>query len=182
MTLLVSSYKASFAPGRFLVQSGDSLNASSALQLLDTRVPDHDPGFVVEFVVLALELFCPATAKGAMEKTAARKRRKRFAVESTLTDSVNLGPFYFLASIRTVPRPVSAHKFFEIELYDSYKLLASCVAMFGRLWSLFSQYAAQHRDEDRVNNGTNKGARSNQAAMACQVVVHKRRIVSHQPV
>ena len=46
MILFVSSYSDSFAPGTFLVHSGDSANASSALQLLDTRMPDHDPDFV----------------------------------------------------------------------------------------------------------------------------------------
>jgi hypothetical protein len=47
-----------------LVHSGDSLKASSALQLLDTRIPDHDPELVA--------LFCPATARGAIEKSATR--------------------------------------------------------------------------------------------------------------
>ena len=39
-------HRASFAPGTFLVHSGDSLKASSALQALDTRTPDHAPGLV----------------------------------------------------------------------------------------------------------------------------------------
>src|SRR5256885_5867085 len=78
MTLFVSSYSASLAPGTFLVHSGDSAKASSALQLLDTRVPDHDPDFVAEF----LGLFCQAAASAAMEKSATRLRKKRIAVES----------------------------------------------------------------------------------------------------
>ncbi len=49
------------APGTSLVHSGDSAKASSALQLLETRTPDHDPAFVPEFPAL----FCPATAKGS---------------------------------------------------------------------------------------------------------------------
>jgi hypothetical protein len=72
----VSSSSDSFAPGTFLVQSGDSAKASSALQLLDTRVPDHDPEFVAEFLAELLdelpELLCPATARAAIEKSATR--------------------------------------------------------------------------------------------------------------
>src|SRR5882672_12611863 len=85
MTLFVSSYRASLAPGTFLVHSGDSAKASSALQLLDSRVPDHDPDCVAEF----LGLFCQAAASAAMEKSATRLRKKRIAVESDLTDSIN---------------------------------------------------------------------------------------------
>jgi hypothetical protein len=88
MTLFVSSYSDSFAPGTFLVHSGDSAKASSALQLLDTRVPDHDPGFVAEF----LGLFCPAITREAIEKSAARLRKKRFALESALTGNINSRP------------------------------------------------------------------------------------------
>src|SRR5256886_16679411 len=72
MTLFVSSYRASFAPGTLLVHSGDSAKASSALQLLDTRMPDHDPGLIT--------LFCPAIVKAAIEKSANRQRKKRFFV------------------------------------------------------------------------------------------------------
>src|SRR5467141_1430582 len=72
ITLFVSSSSDSFAPGTFLVQSGDSLNASSALQLLDTKVPDHDPEFLAELLDELPELFCPATARAAIEKSAAR--------------------------------------------------------------------------------------------------------------
>src|SRR5438046_6319445 len=63
----------SFPTRRSSDLSGDSANASSALQLLNTRIPDHDPDFVAEFI----ELFCPATARGAIEKSAARQRKKR---------------------------------------------------------------------------------------------------------
>jgi hypothetical protein len=86
MTLFVSSYSDSFAPGTFLVHSGDSAKASSALQLLDTRVPDHDPGVVV--------LFCPAIATGAIEKNATRQRKKRFALESALTGNIDSRPSF----------------------------------------------------------------------------------------
>src|SRR5436309_2115561 len=84
MTLFVSSYSDSFAPGTFLVHSGDSAKASSALQLLDTRMPDHDPDFVV--------LFCPATASGVMERRATRQRKKRLAGEAVLTVSIKSRP------------------------------------------------------------------------------------------
>src|SRR6266436_1021867 len=83
MTLFVSSYSDSFAPGTFLVHSGDSAKASSALQLLDTRTPDHDPGFVV---------FCPATAIGVIEKSDTRQRKKRLRKESALAVSINSRP------------------------------------------------------------------------------------------
>src|SRR5437016_9564955 len=105
ITLFVSSYSASFAPGTFLVHSGDSAKASSALQLLDTRIPDHDPDFVAEFI----ELFCPATARGAMEKSTARQRKKRFAVESVPTESINSNPRFIFESPGTVHRTVSSH-------------------------------------------------------------------------
>src|SRR6266436_5107803 len=81
ITLFVSSSSAAFALGTFLVQSGTSAKASSALQLLDTSVPDHAPELVVELP----ELLCPAAARGIIEKSAATQRKKRFAVESALT-------------------------------------------------------------------------------------------------
>src|SRR5882762_6996440 len=86
MTLFVSSYSDSFAPGTFLVHSGNSAKASSALQLLDTRVPDHDRRVVV--------LFCPAIATGAIEKNATRQRKKRFALESALTGNIDSRPSF----------------------------------------------------------------------------------------
>src|SRR5713226_1492401 len=70
----------------FLVHSGDSAKASSALQALDTSMPDQDPGFVA--------LFCPATARGTMEKSVSKRRKQHFAVESVLTDSFNLRPLF----------------------------------------------------------------------------------------
>jgi hypothetical protein len=88
MTLFVSSYSDTFAPGTFLVHSGDSAKASSALQLLDTRTPDHDPGLVA--------VFCSAAARGAIVRSATRERKKQFAVESVLTDNINSKPsFHF---------------------------------------------------------------------------------------
>jgi hypothetical protein len=88
MTLFVSSYSDTFAPGTFLVHSDDSAKASSALQLLDTRTPDQDPDLVA--------LFCPATARGAIVRSATRDRKKRFAVDSVLADSINSSPsFHF---------------------------------------------------------------------------------------
>jgi hypothetical protein len=47
-----------------LVPAKSPYAASSALQVLDTRVPDQEPDFIV--------LPCPATARGAMEKCATR--------------------------------------------------------------------------------------------------------------
>src|SRR5271167_616494 len=85
MTLLVSSYNASFAPGTFLSHSGDSLKASSALHALDTMTPDH----------VAI-LFCPANVRGAMRRAAIRQRKKRPAVSSVLTDWINAGSLSFL--------------------------------------------------------------------------------------
>src|SRR5260370_10651337 len=105
ITLFVSSYSDSFAPGTFLAHSGDSAKASSALQLLDTRMPDHDPGFVAEF----LGLFCPATARGAIEKNATRQRKKRFAVESVPADSTNSNPRFIFESAGTVHLTLSSH-------------------------------------------------------------------------
>src|ERR1700731_4540859 len=105
MTRFVSSYRASFAPGTFLVHSGDSAKASSALQLLDTMMPDHDPDFVAEFI----ELFCPATTGEAMVKSAARLRKKRFTVESVPTESINSSPRFIFESAGTVHCTVSSH-------------------------------------------------------------------------
>src|SRR5258708_17369602 len=65
-----------------LVQSGDSAKASSALQALDTRIPDHDPAFV--------SLFCAASARGTMEKSASKGVKDHFAVKAILTGSFNL--------------------------------------------------------------------------------------------
>jgi hypothetical protein len=65
------------------VQSGDSAKASSALQALDTRMPDHDPGFVA--------LFCAATGKVAMKNSARKRRKQGFAVKPVLTDIFNSG-------------------------------------------------------------------------------------------
>src|SRR5436190_3281486 len=84
--LIVSSYSDSFAPGTFLVHSGDSAKASSALQLLDTRMPDHAPELVT--------LFCPAIVKAAVGKSATRQRKKRFFVVSDLTNSINSRPSF----------------------------------------------------------------------------------------
>src|SRR6266849_7815769 len=87
MTRFVSSYNDSFAPGTFLRHSGDSAKASSALHALDTRMPDHDPGFVV--------LLCPAAAGGAKEKSVARRKKNGFAVvESVRTDRINSRPSF----------------------------------------------------------------------------------------
>src|SRR6266581_1612984 len=71
------------------MHSEDSLKASSALQLLDTTVPDHAPGFVVPF--------CPSTAKAAIERSAARQTKKHFAVKSVLNDSINSNPSFHLS-------------------------------------------------------------------------------------
>jgi hypothetical protein len=46
------------------VHSGTSAKASSALQALDTRVPDQEPDFIV--------LPCLATTEGATEKSTTR--------------------------------------------------------------------------------------------------------------
>src|SRR6266852_2821966 len=87
MTRFVSSYNDSFAPGTFLRHSGDSAKASSALHALDTRMPGHDPGFVV--------LLCPAAAGGAKEKSVARRKKNGFAVvESVRTDRINSRPSF----------------------------------------------------------------------------------------
>src|SRR6267143_3428449 len=81
MTRLVSSYSDSFASGTLLMHSGDSANASSALQLLETRMADHEPDSrLVSWL---------ATAKGAAEKSASRQGKKRFAAESPLANSIN---------------------------------------------------------------------------------------------
>jgi hypothetical protein len=50
------------------MHSGDSAKASSALQLLETRIPDHDPGLGV--------LFCAATAREAAGKSIKRDKKK----------------------------------------------------------------------------------------------------------
>jgi len=71
------------------MHSGDSANASSALQLLDTSVPDHAPDDVAEFVAWVPELLCPAIAKEIMEKSATRQGKQRFAAESALAVSIN---------------------------------------------------------------------------------------------
>src|SRR5260370_38564388 len=63
------------------VQSGDSAKASSALQALDTIIPDHDPGLAA--------LFCPASAKGTVEKRASIMVKEHFQVKSALTDRHN---------------------------------------------------------------------------------------------
>src|SRR5579859_1352475 len=68
ITRSVSSYSASWAPGMSLVQSGDSAKASSALQLLETRMPDQAPDFVATF--------CAAGARD-VRKRRAQKRKKR---------------------------------------------------------------------------------------------------------
>src|SRR6266567_1934769 len=75
------------------MHSEDSLKASSALQLLDTTVPDHAPGFAVEFP----ELFCPAAARGAIERSATRQTKKHFAVELALTGSINSNSSFHLS-------------------------------------------------------------------------------------
>jgi hypothetical protein len=98
MTLFVSSYSASFAPGTFFMHSGDSAKASSALQALETRIPDHAPELggeiVAEFVAESLGLPCPANATGTIEMTATKKRKKRFALESALADGINGRPLF----------------------------------------------------------------------------------------
>src|SRR6202521_3616476 len=101
MTLFVSSYSASFAPGTFLVHSGDSAKASSALQLLDTRFPDHDPELVV--------LCCPASVKVAREKSATRQSKKRFALESDLTNHINSNIRFIVESAGTVHLTASSY-------------------------------------------------------------------------
>jgi len=78
------------------MHSGDSAKASSALQLLDTRVPDQDPVFVAELVAEFLDDFlalsCPPTARGAIENSAARQSKLRFDSESALTGRINSNP------------------------------------------------------------------------------------------
>src|SRR5258708_15097046 len=75
------------------MHSEDSLKASSALQLLDTTVPDHAPGFAVEFP----ELFCPAAARGAIERSATRQTKKHFTVKSVLNDRINSNSSFHLS-------------------------------------------------------------------------------------
>jgi hypothetical protein len=104
MTLLVSSYSDSFAPGTLLVHSEDSANASSALQPLETRMPDHDPDSNL--------MFWPASVKGAIEERASRQRKKRFAAESALTDNINSRPSfrtdrYSFGTFQSMQRPRS---------------------------------------------------------------------------
>src|ERR1700675_1877502 len=74
ITRSVSSYSATFAPGTSSVHSGISPKASSALQLLETSVPDHAP---LDFVVL----FCLA-ATAATQESAARQSIEGFVMES----------------------------------------------------------------------------------------------------
>ncbi len=84
--------------GAVLVQSGISAKASSALQRLETRVPDQTPEFLASFLAELLhelpELFCPTTESEHMEKSAATQRKKRFALEPPLTGSINLRPSF----------------------------------------------------------------------------------------
>jgi hypothetical protein len=68
-------------------------------------MPDHDPDFVAEFV----GVFCPAAASAAMEKSAARLRKKRFTVKSVPADSINSNPRFIFESAGTVHRTVSSH-------------------------------------------------------------------------
>ena len=70
MTLVVSSNSDSFAPGTFLVQSGASAKASSALQALDTRMPDHDPELVA--------LFLPSHCEGGYRKKHYHRQEEAF--------------------------------------------------------------------------------------------------------
>jgi hypothetical protein len=99
ITLLVSSYRVSFAPGTFLVHSEDSLNASSALQLLDTIVPDHAPGVFPGFVAGIPELPCPAIAKGIKEKRASRQIKIRFVAELVLVRRINTKPSLYFKTL-----------------------------------------------------------------------------------
>jgi hypothetical protein len=63
------------------VHSGDSANASSALQLLETTMPDHEPDSrLVSWL---------AIANGAAERNASSQGKKRFAAESPLANSIN---------------------------------------------------------------------------------------------
>src|SRR5512137_2020366 len=92
ITLFVSSYSASFAPGTLFMHSGDSANASSALQLLDTTVPDHALDVVAEFLAGLTELPCPAIANGVKQKSDTQQRKLPFTAQSALDGSMNLRP------------------------------------------------------------------------------------------
>src|ERR1700680_2391446 len=80
MTRLVSSYKASLAPGTSLAHSGDSAKASSALQLLETRMPDQDDVFGL--------LLWPAAVMEAKERIAS-ERKSCFAKDWNWTDRIS---------------------------------------------------------------------------------------------
>lgn len=86
MTLVVSSYRASLAPGTFLLHSGDSLNASSALQLLDTRMPDHDVGVGVAV--------CARSEEVAMQRNIATHQDSFIAFELAQIDTITLWPSF----------------------------------------------------------------------------------------
>src|SRR5260370_9457063 len=75
------------------MHSEDSLKASSALQLLDTTVPDRAPGSAVK----SPELFCPAAGRGAIERSATKQRKKHFTVELALTGSINSNSSFHLS-------------------------------------------------------------------------------------
>src|ERR1700687_1677685 len=90
MTRSVSSERASLAPGTSLLHSGESLNASSALQLLETRMPDQAPDFAPELAVELVALACwavvsePGDTRGAKKRIPTKKIGNRLSARSKL--------------------------------------------------------------------------------------------------
>jgi hypothetical protein len=84
------------------MHSEDSLNASSALQLLDTIVPDHVAGFAGDACMELFEFICPAPERQAKEKKGTRQKKKRLFAESVLNSAFNRIPLFIVS-----PRPLS---------------------------------------------------------------------------